>query len=220
MNHLKQIRKAKKITQRAIANFLHVSQSTVSKWERGDNDPDLDVALKLCTYLDVDFNTLFAFEGRKTKKVIPIYLEPRLSHFEKRQFLLDGSTSYHRPKSSNSGTLFFEEEKRLSQKIETKIFSFFLETNINMETRFCKGDMILVEEGVLPAYQGEVVIAKDNEPFRIAFASRFLHSILLHFSNGKQSHFLNLPLKKDDHVRIIGRVLECRRHYNQENSLL
>ena len=43
---LKELRKKKGLTQEQIAEKFHVSNRTISRWENGNNMPDLDVLMK------------------------------------------------------------------------------------------------------------------------------------------------------------------------------
>ena len=51
-------RKAKKITQKKLAEKLYVSEKTVSKWETGNGLPDTSSLPKLCKILNVSINEL------------------------------------------------------------------------------------------------------------------------------------------------------------------
>ena len=50
---LKILRKKNKITQRELANALHISQTSVSKYERGESEPDLEMVIKMSDYFGV-----------------------------------------------------------------------------------------------------------------------------------------------------------------------
>ncbi len=50
---LKILRKKKRITQRELANALHISQTSVSKYERGESEPDLEMVIKMSDYFGV-----------------------------------------------------------------------------------------------------------------------------------------------------------------------
>ena len=51
-------RKAKKLTQKKLADKLYVSEKTVSKWETGHGVPDTNSLQKLCEILNVSINEL------------------------------------------------------------------------------------------------------------------------------------------------------------------
>ena len=46
---LKKLRKQNRITQRNLAEALHISQTSVSKYERGESEPDLEMVIKSLT---------------------------------------------------------------------------------------------------------------------------------------------------------------------------
>ena len=50
---LKILRKKNRITQRELANALHISQTSVSKYERGESEPDLEMVIKMSDYFGV-----------------------------------------------------------------------------------------------------------------------------------------------------------------------
>ncbi len=64
---IKQLRKEKDLTQEQLAEFLNVSNRTVSRWETGSNIPDLDILIILARYFEVDINDLIDGERRNMK---------------------------------------------------------------------------------------------------------------------------------------------------------
>lgn len=50
---LGELRAAKGVTQQEVAEYLSISNKTVSKWENGDATPDLDALISLSQYFDV-----------------------------------------------------------------------------------------------------------------------------------------------------------------------
>lgn len=70
MNHqkigafLKELRRAKGVTQEQLAETLSVSRRTVSRWETGSNMPDLDILVEIADYYEVDIRELFDGERR------------------------------------------------------------------------------------------------------------------------------------------------------------
>ena len=55
-------RKAKKYTQRELADKLSISDKTISKWERGNGFPEVSLLLPLCNELEVTVNELLSGE--------------------------------------------------------------------------------------------------------------------------------------------------------------
>ena len=50
---LKTLRKKNRITQKEIAEALHISQTSVSKYERGESEPDLEMIIKMSDFFGV-----------------------------------------------------------------------------------------------------------------------------------------------------------------------
>ena len=51
---LRELRKEKGMTQEQLAEHFHVSSRTVSRWETGNNMPDLSLLIELADFYDVD----------------------------------------------------------------------------------------------------------------------------------------------------------------------
>lgn len=64
---LKVLRKQKGFTQEQIAEKFHVSSRTVSRWENGNNLPDLDVLIEISDFYEVDLRELLDGERRNEK---------------------------------------------------------------------------------------------------------------------------------------------------------
>ena len=50
---LKTLRKKNQITQKELAEALHISQTSVSKYERGESEPDLEMIIKMSDFFGV-----------------------------------------------------------------------------------------------------------------------------------------------------------------------
>ena len=56
------LRKEKGLTQRMLADMLHISDRTVSKWERGAGYPDVSILHELSRVLDVNIEKILSGE--------------------------------------------------------------------------------------------------------------------------------------------------------------
>ena len=65
---LKELRKEKGLTQEQLAEEFNVSGKTVSRWENGNNMPDISVLVELSEFYDVDIREIIDGE-RKNKAV-------------------------------------------------------------------------------------------------------------------------------------------------------
>lgn len=50
---LKFLRKKNRLTQRELAKSLHISQTSVSKYERGESEPDIEMLIKMSDFFGV-----------------------------------------------------------------------------------------------------------------------------------------------------------------------
>lgn len=55
---LKQLRTEKQLSQEALAEQLHISRQSISKWENGDATPDLEHLVKMSEILEVSLDEL------------------------------------------------------------------------------------------------------------------------------------------------------------------
>ena len=61
---LKELRKQKGLTQQQIAEKFNVSNRTISRWENGNNMPDLDILIEISDYYEVDLREILNGERK------------------------------------------------------------------------------------------------------------------------------------------------------------
>lgn len=61
---LKELRAAKKMSQKDLANHLNVTPQTISKWELNKSYPDLDTLVKISQYFQVSTDEILGTEKR------------------------------------------------------------------------------------------------------------------------------------------------------------
>lgn len=61
---LKTLRKEKGLTQEQFAEIFNVSNRTVSRWENGNNMPDLDILIEISDYYEVELRELLDGERK------------------------------------------------------------------------------------------------------------------------------------------------------------
>ena len=69
--NIKRARQRQGLTQDALAEQVHVTRQTVSSWETGRTQPDLDMLLQLCAALNVPAEELLYGEKRNTSLDAP-----------------------------------------------------------------------------------------------------------------------------------------------------
>ncbi len=67
-NNICELRKTNKLTQVELAEKLNYSDKAVSRWERGDTLPDIDILLKICDLFNVSFDYLISTEDKREKE--------------------------------------------------------------------------------------------------------------------------------------------------------
>lgn len=61
---LKELRKEKGLTQEQFAEIVNVSNRTVSRWENGNNMPDLDILIQISDYYEINLRELLDGERK------------------------------------------------------------------------------------------------------------------------------------------------------------
>ena len=70
-----ELRKTKNMTQKELADKLHVTDKAVSKWERGVNFPDLGLMEELAAALDTTPSILLGLEDATKEEVVTSFTE-------------------------------------------------------------------------------------------------------------------------------------------------
>ena len=78
--NLKNLRRNKNLTQEKLADFLGVSFQTVSKWERGDNYPDITMLPEIATFFKVSVDDLLGINRAENEKEILKAIEEYDNH--------------------------------------------------------------------------------------------------------------------------------------------
>lgn len=72
MNRLKELRKAKKLTQQELADIAEVSKRTIQNWEDGTSNIKSEKAKKLADYFGVSVGYLLGYDDNDFEKQIRI----------------------------------------------------------------------------------------------------------------------------------------------------
>ncbi|NLL46791.1 MAG: helix-turn-helix domain-containing protein [Clostridiales bacterium] len=67
-NFIKELRKEQSLTQEQLAEHFNVARRTVSRWENGNNLPDLDILIEMSDLFGVDLREILDGE-RKSEKM-------------------------------------------------------------------------------------------------------------------------------------------------------
>ncbi|MBQ9228885.1 MAG: helix-turn-helix transcriptional regulator [Eubacterium sp.] len=80
--NIKRFRKERDLTQEALADFLGVSFQTISKWERGESYPDLELLATIADFFSVSTDALLGVDKAKNEQEILALCEK----FDKKQY--------------------------------------------------------------------------------------------------------------------------------------
>lgn len=184
MNRLKEIRKYLNFTQKDFAKKLGVKQNTVSYWENGKRQIDIETAKKISEFAGCSVEYLIGGEGKSTS--IPVVEDRRMEEVDE------------------VITVTVQEENCFAMKVkEDGMAPLIMENDILIikpTEKVSKGDIVLVR-----TEEGKFVL-KEYLKFKggVSFVSRNLKYPPLFYA-GEETK--NLPIK------IIGRVIEQRRKF-------
>lgn len=67
---IRELRGEKKVTQEALAEYLHISSQAVSKWETGVSSPDIDMLPKLAIFFETSLDNLLDFDQSRVNAAV------------------------------------------------------------------------------------------------------------------------------------------------------
>lgn len=68
--NIKRLRKERDLTQEALADFLGVSFQAVSKWERGESYPDIELLPTIADFFSISTDELLGVDKAKNEAEI------------------------------------------------------------------------------------------------------------------------------------------------------
>ena len=94
MNRLKELRKAKKLTQKELAEETDIPYRTLQRWENGESQIKPEKAEKLANFFDVSIAHLLGYEDNDFEKQIRIdTLNDIINHLHKTHISLFKTTN-------------------------------------------------------------------------------------------------------------------------------
>ena len=73
--NIKRLRKERELTQEALADFLGVSFQAVSKWERGESYPDIELLPAIASFFEISIDELLGADKSIKEARIKSYIE-------------------------------------------------------------------------------------------------------------------------------------------------
>ena len=207
------------LTQMKLAKYLHVDQTTISKWEKGFSHPDFETGKKLSLFFGIPLSRIYQSEGTIDHTHLPIYQNLRPFHFESNVFensnqLYVGDHFF----SSYSGALIFRESNEETLEAYKDFFAFAVQDN-NMKPHFIKDDIVIAKRNV-DFSSGDIVIASiGGEDAVLSVLTMHPNGISLAFTGDNRVEFRTTSQYKSGEIKILGTVFELRRKYPNKFSL-
>ena len=73
--NIKRLRKERNLTQEALADFLGVSFQAVSKWERGESYPDIEMLPVISSFFEITVDELLGIDKSVKEEKIKTYID-------------------------------------------------------------------------------------------------------------------------------------------------
>ena len=89
LNLLRAARLSKNMQQKEVANFMGVRGSTISNWENGRSQPDIDEFIKLCSIYGVNYTDFLTKAYGDITFQENIYTPEEVAHLQKYRTLDD-----------------------------------------------------------------------------------------------------------------------------------
>lgn len=224
--NIKKARTRQKMTQEQLAKHLNKSKNVISNWERGDNKPDAESILQLCTLLNMDPNTLLDWQRTEEyhlsfdeKNIINNYrniedwqkntlksvLEDFVEHSQIHELIPTRFVPlYTISPSAGIGNYLYEdldsEQIEIKDTQENKHVDYILKVDgHSMEPKFQDGSYVKVkiQNSILPHEIGIFTI--DGTSFIKQYEVDHLHSI--------NPDYEDIQLQEDMYIRCEGKVL-------------
>ena len=91
MLRIKEIRKSKKITAKALADQVNVAESTMSLYENGKREPDFETLSKIANYLEVSIDYLLGNSDISTPNANSETSQKEISEYDLQVALFGGA---------------------------------------------------------------------------------------------------------------------------------
>lgn len=190
---LKSYRKEANLSQKALAEMLNVSQSTVAMWESGKNSPEYNTLVKLAAIFNVSIDYLSGNSSGKISKDVPIL----------------GYVRAGVPTEAVELVLGYE-NILVSPYDPDEYFALTIKGN-SMAPRMVEGDCVIVKK--CPSFiSGDicVVLVGDNDATVKKVVKTDSGVMLIPLNSSYQTMFYSFEDMENIPVTVIGKVTELR----------
>ena len=158
MLRIKEIRKAKKITAKTLADYVNVAESTMSLYENGKREPDFDTLSKIAFYLEVSIDYLLGNSDITTRDD-SFSLPANIFPITRKRFPLVGEIACGAPKFADE-----DHETYVEASADIKAdFCLTAKGDSMIGARIQDGDVVFIREMPM-VNNGEIAaVIIDNE---------------------------------------------------------
>ena len=133
-NKIKDLRTKVGMTQKELAEKLHVSFQTVSRWEKDENEPDISTLKSISKIFNIDMNELLSGDSEddetEEEEVRSEYRTPFDSKFT---IDSDSLANYERGYGESFGKVISKSEITITENNEKRIKEYGFDTNISIQ---------------------------------------------------------------------------------------
>ena len=200
MEHLKQLRESKNLTQKELSNMLNVDRTTYAKWENGNSNPSFEFLLKIAKIFNVSTDYLLGNNqvSKKQTKNPAVVKIPVL-----------GEVAAGFPMFADENIIDYEEIPAEMAKNDD-YFALKIHGD-SMEPRICSGDVVIVRKQS-DVDSGDIAIVIVNGDLGTC-KKVVKHSSgisLISFNSKYEPMFYTTDDIKTLPLTIIGKVVELR----------
>ena len=181
---LKRLRTDKNLTQKALADHLHVTFQTVSKWENDENEPDIATLKELAKLYECSLDFLLSEE--EIQEIIDNgFVVPMPNYSTEESFRLDEFDSLTYEAYYHGGVFNKEPDRLISEKYDWKsnlftcIKQVYLLKRLNITTVQVAYSRI---DKISPSYLSQWKGKSENPKFWFDVTSNTINQISLHNS--------------------------------------
>lgn len=141
MNHIKELRKSRGLSQQKLAQLLNVHQTAISQWETDRTSPDIDSANRLANLFDVSIEQLLGLEEYEVPEDV-LAMAHNLFPIEKKKIPLLGDIACGKP-------MFADEDRESYVLAGTDInadFCLRAHSDSMVGARILDGDIVFIKK--------------------------------------------------------------------------
>lgn len=198
---LKAIRDSNGWTLEQMASILGTTKQAISRYERGERVPKLDVSAKFSKILGVSLEMIAGSEPVPTKGII------QMPSMTVHRIPLIGATAAGEPVYDEMVDVYIDGPLRADCALRVK--------GNSMEPTFLDGDLLYVRSQPNVDFDGQIAVVICGEEACVKHVYRQEDGLMLMSDNPKYAPMLKRFSDYDGNIRILGKVIGFTRIFKQ-----